>query len=402
MTTYQTGRGIAVNYYVESVFNTPPGAGTSNRFRANASGGLKLARALINPNEIRVDGMTSMGRLGSKSIAGSYSADASVGTFDPLLEAALRGTWTAAVAITEATAGLTSITTGTSTIVAAAGSWLTAGVRVGDVVRLTGHSTAANNSRNLRVTGVSALTLTVAETLVADAVADTAFTLTIARKLVMPAVPVRRSFTFEQYGVDTDLTEQFTGCRVSSLRVTGQPDGMCILEFGIVGADLNPLATGASPYYTSPTVTSTIALTLADATIRLGGADIAVLTSFEYMHDLRAATLPVIGSTLTPDVFENPAQGSGSVSGVRSDFTNLNRFKNETELELHVLMVEPESEPKDFISLFLPQIKLTGTDTGFGGDGALIETMPFIVGPKDGASATGYNNSMVVLATSAT
>ena len=42
------------------------------------------------------------------------------------------------------------ITTTTSTIVAAAGSWITAGVRVGDIVTLTGHSTAANNSLRLR------------------------------------------------------------------------------------------------------------------------------------------------------------------------------------------------------------------------------------------------------------
>lgn len=399
MTTYQTGRDVLLAYKAETIFNTAATAGSGYRFRANASSGLRLSRALIEPGEIRSDGMTSMARLGSKSVAGTLAADASVGTFDPLLEAALRGTWTAAVAITEATAGLTSITTGTNTIVAAAGSWITAGVRVGDVVRLTGHSTAANNSRNLRVTGVSALTLTVAETLVADAVADTAFTLTITKKLTMPTTPVRRSFTFEEYGTSIDLTEQATGCRVSSVRFVGQADGMFILEFGIVGADIVPLASGASPYFTTPTLTTTIALTLADATLRFGGADVAVLTAFEYMHDLRASTLPVIGGAVTPDVFENPAQGSGSISGARSDLTNLTRFTGETELELHVLAIEPESEPKDFISLFLPRIKLVGVDKGFGADGALIETMPFRAGPKEGT--TGYDTTMVTISTSA-
>jgi len=79
---------------------------------------------------------------------------------------------------TEATAGLTSITTTTSTIVASAGSWITAGFAVNDVVILTGHSTAANNNKPLNITALTASTMTVAQTLVADGVADTAFTVT--------------------------------------------------------------------------------------------------------------------------------------------------------------------------------------------------------------------------------
>jgi hypothetical protein len=404
MPTYQTGRNVLVAFKAESTFNTPPSAGSAFRFRPNASGGLKLARANIQPNEVRADGQTSMSRLGSKSVSGGYTGDISLGTFDPLLEAVLRGTWTAAVAITQATtfggsAAATSVTTGANTIVAAAGSWILQGVRVGDVIRATGLSDAANNSKNLRVTGVTALTITVAETLIVNAVADSSFTITISKKLYQSAVPVRRSFTFEEYDADVDLTEQATGCRISSVKISGQPDGMCLIEFGIVGADLIPLATGTSPFYTSPTLTTSIALTLADATIRYGGADILTLTSFEVTLDLAAKTQPVIGGIVTPDIFENPAQVSGSISGIRSDFTNLTRFTSETELELHVLMVEPESEPKDFISLFLGRIKLTGVDKGFGADGAMIETLPFMVGPKEGT--TGYDSSMLTLTTSA-
>jgi hypothetical protein len=399
MPTYQTGRNILVAFGVESVFNTPPGAGVGKRFRPNASAGLKLSRANIAPNEIRADGQTSMSRLGSKSVTGGYVGDLSLGTFDDLLQAVLRGTWVAAVAGTQATAGLTSVTTTANSIVASAGSWITAGFRVGDVVRFTNLSDAANNNKNLRVTSVSALTLGIAETLVVNAVADSAFNFTIAKKLVQPAVPVRRSFTFEEYDADVDLTEQATGCRIGSVKITGQPDGMCLIEFGIVGADLNPLATGASPYYTAPTLTTSIALTMADATIRYGGSDITTLTAFEVTLDLTPKTQPVIGALVTPDIFENPATVSGSVSGVRSDFTNLSRFIAETELELQVLMVEPESEPKDFISLWLPRIKLTGVDKGFGGDGAMIETLPFMVGPKEGT--TGYDSTMIAIATSA-
>lgn len=399
---FQTGRNILVAYKAETTFNTPPGVVTgANRFRPNSSSGLKLAMAEIAPGEIRSDGQTSMPRLGSRSVSGSYVGDLSVGTFDPLIEAALRGTWVAAVVLTQATGTSLTATAGPpGTLVRAAGSWITDGVRVGDVVRanITG-GPAGNNNRNLRVTGVSALTLTVAETLIVDATPRTTYTVTISKKIFQPATPVRRSFTFEEYDQDVDLTEQVTGARISSLKISGGPDAMCLIEFGIVGADLNPLSSGASPFYTSPTLTTSIALTLVDATIRFGGADIVVLTAFEVTYDLTAKTLPVIGSVVTPDVFENPSVVAGSVSAVRSDLTALTRLKAETELELHVLAVEPESEPKDFVSLFLPRIKIKGVDKGFGGDGAMIETQPFTTGPKE--NTTGYDSTMLSFSTSA-
>jgi hypothetical protein len=399
--TNQTGRNLLVAFGLETTFGTPPAAGIGKRFRLNGGGGLNLGMAVINPGEIRSDGMTSMGRYGSRSVTGGYPADISIGTFDDLIQAALRGTWVAAVTLTQATGTSVTATAGPpGTIVRASGSWITDGVRVGDVVKLNATGgPAGNNNRNLRVVGVTALTLTVAETLTVDATPRTTYTLTIAKKVTMPSVPVRRSFTFEEYENDVDLTGQFVGCRISSMHIVGQPDGMATIEFGIVGSNLLPLATGASPFFTSPTLTTSIGLTMVDASIRYAGADIVSLTSFDLTYDLRAAGQPVIGSTTTPDVFDNPATISGSISGIRQDFTNITRALAETELELQVMLVEPESEPKDFLSIWLPRIKITVPTKSYGNDGALIETMPFMVGPKEGT--TGYDTTMIGFSTSA-
>lgn len=396
---FQTQSNIVIAYKPEVTFGTPVTGGSGYQFRPNAGGGLSMSQAVINSNEIRSDGKSSIGRYGTKAVTGGYSADLSVGTFDPLFEAVMRSTWVAAVAITEATAGLTSITTTTSTIVASAGSWITAGVRVGDVIRLTGHATAANNSRNLRVTGVTASTITVAETLTADAVADSAFTVTILKKLSQGATPTRRSFTFEEYETDLDLSEQYVSCRVSSMRISGAPDSMAIVEFGIVGQTMNPLEVGTSPSLTSPTLTTTLGLTLSDASIRWGGSDQAVLTAFDMVFDMNAAGQPVIGSKLTPDIFENNSTLSGTLSGVRQDLVNVTRATAETELEFHALLVEPESEPKDCISIFVPRIKIQVPAKGIGNGGAMIETFPFMTGTK--GTATGYDDSMLTISTSA-
>jgi len=396
--TLQTGKNILIAYKAETTFNTPPAVVTgANQFRPNAGSGLKLARATIKPGESRSDGKTPMGRLGSKSVTGSYPADISVGTFDPLLEAVMRSTWVAATTISAGS--ITSATFAAHTITLTSGNAITLGVRVGDVIRVPTSVTPSNNNRNLRVTAVTALVITVAETLTVNATADTTVTIQIAKKLSQGTTPVRRSFTFEEYDADIDQSEQSTGVRVSSMKLSGQPDGMAVVEFGLVGADLVPLATSASPFYTAPTLSTSIGLTFVDAVIRLNGADIATPTAFDLTLDMTAKGQPGL-YIVTPDVFENNAELSGSVSLLRADLTNLTNFTSETEFELHLLLTAPEVEPKDFISIFIPRVKLTGVDKTIGSDGAMVTALPFMTGTK-GAGISGYDDSMLTILTSA-
>ena len=179
----QTGMNVLVAFKEELTFNVPPAPDSAERLRLNPAPGLTLAMPTILPGELREDLLTPIGRLGSRSVGGNYPCDLSVNSFDTIFEAVMRGTFAAAVPITEV--AMTSITTTASTIVAAGGSWITEGVRVGDIVRLTGHSTAANNDINLLVAAVTASTITVqGPPLTVDAAPDATFTLTILKKLV--------------------------------------------------------------------------------------------------------------------------------------------------------------------------------------------------------------------------
>jgi len=393
---HQTGYNTTVVYEAESAFDTPASGAGGFVFRANASPGMKLDRALIESGEIRSDGKPQATRLGSKSLAATYEADLSVGTFDPLLEAITRGTWQAAVAITQT--AMTSVTTGTNTIVAAAGSWITQGVRVGDIIRGTGFPDAGNNGRNLRVTGVVTLTITVAETLVVNASPDSSFTITILKKLIMGTTPVRRSFTFEEQQGDLTFSKQGSGLRVSSLRLVGQPNGMAKITLGLVGADM---VSAVSPIFTTPTLTTSIGLTWLDAAVRVNGVDRVNLTAFDMLFDIGAEGLPVIGSNKTPDVFEDRAKVNGSFSSTLTNDSDLTTFTGETEFEFQAGLVEPDSEPKDGIWLFMPRLKYTGhDDSGVGQKGAKIVTLPWYAATK-GAGVTGYDDSPLSILTSA-
>lgn len=395
---HQTGKNIRVSYKVEVSTGVAVTGTGSQQFRTNGGSGLQFSRATITPNEVRSDGKMTMGRLGSISVSGSLPADLSLGTFDTLLEGGVRGTWSTAITITQST--ITTITANASGFVSTGiGSWIGTDLKVGDVFRMSGTTSTVNDNKNLRVAALTTGTLTTVETLVVNTTTNTAFTLTRGKKLVMPSTPVRRSYTFDEYLADVDLSKVSVGCRVASFKVTGQPDGMAIIEFGVVGMGQTAGNNGNSPSLTSPTLTSTTPLTWLDASIKLGSADRTNLTGFEFTFDNGAQGLPVIGSSTSPDVFENNASLSGTVSGTVQDFTDFSAFVAETELEFHALLVEPEAEPKDYISFFIPRVKLTSYDTPQGGDGAMIASMGFMTGTK--GTATGYDDTMISIVTSA-
>lgn len=397
----QSAKNVTIAFKVESAFNTPPTTADAEFLRFTPSAGLNQTAANIQSNEARTDGLTSMGRLGSRSVQGSYSGEMSLGSHDTIYEALMRGTWAAALTITEATGEATEITTVADGIVGDTGSWIDAGLRVGDVIRLTGHSTTANNDKNLRIAALSATKITTHETLVVNSTPDTAFTITRGKKLVNPASPTKRTFYIDQRFVDVDGSQVFGGCRWTSLTVTGSPDGMAEVEFGVLGASMATLEGSESPYFVSPTAYNSRALVFADATINYAGTDIAVLTAFDLSYEINAALQAVVGSRTSPDVFDNNASLSGNMSMIREDFANVTRFADETEFKLHILLTEPESEPKDYISIFVPRCRLTDASAPIGGDGAMIESLPFEAGAQAEDLTNGLDATMLTIVTSA-
>ena len=328
----------------------------------------------------------------------------SLDSFDTVFEAMMRSTWVAAVTITEATGSLVNIFTGTNTIEApstiTAAGWLSAGLRIGDVFRITGFHETANNDLNLRLKSMSTHTLTVhGSPLVAESSLDTAFVITTGKKLKNPTSPTRRSFTFDEYNQDMDLSERFSGCRFTRMRISGSPNGQAEIELGVMGMSITALATGTSPYFTSPTEYTSDPMVFADALISFGGDEIAVATAFELVLEIDAQTLPVIGSTVTPDVFDNTARLSGSITFLREDLDRLSNYLDEDVLALHILLEEKESDPQDYIAIFVPRIKIMGHDSALGDDGAMVETLPWEAGVQ--ATATGFDQTLLTISTSA-
>ena len=137
----------------------------------------------------------------------------------------------------------------------------------------------------------------------------------------------------------------------------------------------------------------------ADASLSYNGTDVANCTAFSLKYTIAAKTEPVIGSSVTPDIFDNDATLTGSLSFVRADLANVTQFLGETELALHILLVEPGSEPKASIGIFVPRVKLTAADAQLGNDGAMVEVLPWTSGKSE--SVTGVDDTLLTISTSA-
>lgn len=359
---------------VQSALGSQSSSTGATIIRQTGGVGGRTTKAAIGSNEVRRDGMSTRGRHGLRKSTGTYTSEYSVGGFDDIMQAVMRGTWGSAdLAITEASviggsAAATSITTTTSTIVAAAGSWITQGLRVGDVIVLTGQATSTtNNSKNLRITGLTALVITVAETLVLNATPDTSFTVTrTGRVLVNPGAGalVKRYYTVEEYEYNTDQSEVFTDCVWGSYKLSMQPNGLLLLDTSWVGTGQTEVkASGSSPHFTTPATPTGAPLAVVEATIRMGGIDLVDLTSFDITVDNQPNAPDVISaSPYAPDVFSGSEMVGMNLTALRKDLVFMTDFLAETVYSLHILATENESEPKSFLSIYVPNFTLGSVD----------------------------------------
>jgi len=361
--TYQTNFNGYAAFKVQSGIGVQASGAGAKILRQTGGSPGKLSKAAIDSKEIRQDAQHTRGRHGMQTtIGGPYTTELSLGSVDDILEAILRGTWD--TELTLAAADFTSLTYGLHTIVFAANSPITKGIRVNDVLELTVAEDAGNALHNVRVTSLSATTITVAETLTVDAVADTTATLKRrGRKLIMPAAGslVNRYFTIEEQENDLASSRLFTDCFWKSAKISMAPNGLIMFEPSWIGTGAFSVNAGA-PILTTPTLPSSPPMAALDATLRLGGVDVADIAAFEITIDNGAVAPAVVGSKISPTVLPGLNQVSMSMTLLHKDMSYISAFLNETAFSLSFLAVENAAEPKNFISFNVPNFSLGSAD----------------------------------------
>lgn len=339
---------------------------------------LDLNKTSYQATELRSDYQVADMRLGMRSVAGDISGELSPGTYADLIAGALRSPFAAG------------ITTGPQTTIAASavaphftrttGSFLTDGFKIGDVIRATGFTNAANNATNFMITAVDATDLTVIQLngpvgIVTEAAGGSVTLAVAGKKALIPSSGFADTyFTFEHWFSDIQQSEVFTDCKVSQLDLALPATGMSTIKAAVMGLNMQ---TEQAAYFMAPAPETTSGILAAvNGVVVSGGKAVGIVTGATLTINGTLTTGAVVGSNVAPDVFDGTIKVTGQLTAYFQDATLRDQFVNETESSISFAMTTNNSANADFLAFTLPRIKISSAKKD-DGEKALSITIPF-------------------------
>lgn len=367
-----------VTYKVETTYGVLPGASAAQALRRVTSS-LDLTKDTYQSNEIRPDFQVGDMRHGLRKVGGQISGELSAKSYADFFAAALKKDFTAGVSITGASITVGG-TAGAWTITRGAGSFLTDGVKVGDIVRLTaGAFSAGNLNKNIQVSAVTATVLTGvvlnASALVPEGPVASATVAVIGKKTLIPQTGhTDKSFSIEHWHPDVPASETFTGCKVSKISINLPATGMATIAVEFAGKDVTG---GTAQYFTSPapvTVTGTMAAV--NGVVKVGGVSGGTITSASIEISCAQSSEPGIGSNVADQVSTGRVIVTGQITAKFDSTALRDAFYNETEVSAYLAFTADNTANSDFIAFSMGRLKLNGASKD-DGEKILIQTIPF-------------------------
>lgn len=398
--TVAVGVAKKVAYKAESSWGVAPGTSGAQLLR-RVSSTLNLKKQGYESNEIASHLQRLDFRHGMKSAEGQVSGEISPGTYKDFFAAICRKV----MAATAAMSGFTMTIAGTGptyTVTRSTGSWITDGVKAGDVTRITGGTfNAANLNKNLVVCAIG--TTAALTVMPLNGVAMTAEGPITGGTMSVPGkrtyVPTTghtdNSFAFEHYHQDLALSELFLGCKLNEMGIQLPTSGMATIDMGFMGKDLT---TGTAQYYSSPTAETTAGILAAvNGVLVANGTGIATLTGMSLTIRGGMQGVPVIGSNTYADIAEGRVLVEGQVTALFTDSSLRDYFINETEVSLVGVLSSSAAGTADFVGFSVPRVKF-GDASKDDGDKALIQTLPFtaLLNVSGGTSAASEQTTLVI------
>lgn len=358
----------------------PAAAGAQSLRRVTSS--LDLTKDTYQSNEIRPDFQVADFRHGMRKVGGSISGELSAKTYGDFIAAAVKKDFVAGVVLV----GM-SITVGGNasgwTITRSAGSWLTDGVKIGDVTRLTAGAFNANNlNKNILITavttlGLTGITLNGSSMTTEGPIASASLTVVGKKTMVPQSGHTDKSFAIEHWHPDvgaTGASEVFSGCKVSKVTFTLPATGMATVAVEFTGKDATP---GTAQYFTSPTpVTVTGVMAAVNGVVKVGSATGGTITSASIEISCAQSSEPGIGSNVADQVATGRVIVTGQVTAKFDSTAQRDAFYNETETGIYLAFTADNTANSDFVAFAMNRVKLNGASKD-DGEKILIQTIPF-------------------------
>lgn len=374
-------KGVAkvVAYKKESTWGTAAGASGGKQVR-RVTADFNLTKESYESNEIRTDRQLADFRHGVRSADGTLSGELSPNSYSDFMQSLVAKDFATVSAVT----GI-SVTIAASgslwTVTRAAGDWLSNGLKVGSVIRLTGAGlNAANASKNLLIVSMTSSAITVqvlnSSVLVAEGPIASVTATVVGKQTYVPATGhTEDSYTIEQWFQDISQSEVFTGMRVGTMNVQLPATGLTTVDFNFMGKDLS--AKGTTQYFSSPTAQGTNGIFAAvNGAMIVNGAPVALITSADFTVERAMENATAVGSNSVAEIFMGRIRVNGNMSVYFQDATFRNYFDDETAVSIVFALTTGTEAAADFLTFTLPKVKL-GSFQKDDGELGLVASISF-------------------------
>lgn len=393
-------RGVSkkVAYKKETAWGELAGAASAKYLRRVTSA-FNLTKETYESNEIRTDYQVADMRHGVRSAEGSLNGEFSPGSYTDFIQGVLARDFTAGgtatgLTVTIAAAG------NLFTIARTAGSWITDGFFVGNVIRLTGASlNVANQDNNLLIVAITALQITVrvlsGTTLVPQTSIASVGATAVGKQTFAPLTGhTDDSFTIEEFFSDIAQSEVYTGMKVGSMAMQLPATGLVTCDFSFMGKNLQQ--TGTTQYFTSPTNASANGIFAAvNGAVVVNGVPVSVITSADITIERGLEPAQTIGTNFAADVFTGRIRVNGNFSTYFENAAFRTYFDQEQTVSLVIALTTDNAKNAGVVSLVLPKVKI-GSATKEDGEMGIISQHSFTALLND-SSASGLPLTTVLV-----
>lgn len=357
-----------------------PKTGAGGQLLRRKTFSFNTASAITTNDEIASHMQDTGVAFGQKSANGKLEANLSPLTYKMLFSGLIRQDFAAVTPM--ASLSITIAGTGPYTLTRGTGSWLTDGVKNGDIGRLTaGSFDAANLNKNLFVISVTATILTVvalnktdmtAEGPVASATFDV-----IGKKAFSPTTGQTNDyFTFEDWYSDISHSEVFPDCKVGQCQVNMPATGAATASFDIIGRGERTI--GSTQALTTPGAETTTGVVQAvSGILYIDGVEVTGATGAQLTIDSGVAAMgAAIGSNTAEDLNQSRLKVSGSFTAQFKNSDLMALYNAQSSVSLTLVGSTSLEDDADFVAITLGKIRITG-DTPDDGEKEIIRTYNF-------------------------
>lgn len=379
-----------------------PGAGAGSQYMRRVTSQFSKDTATYENNEIATHQQSTGVAYGLKSASGKISGLLSPSSYKLFMASALRNDFAAGATTGAIITVAAVVTTGVQgTFTRSAGSYLTDGFKIGDVVRWTGWATTGvpNNSANMLIIALTATVMTVTRF---DTIAigpkvagDSVTCLVVGKKSVAPLTGHTNDyFTVEEWYSDITKSELFTDVKVGQIDVGLPATGNSTIGLTLIGLARTK---GNAQVLTGPTAqTSTAVLAASNGLLLVNGAIVTNVTGITFsINDTTVLGDAVVGSNSAGDLSVGRIKITGQFTGLFDSTTISDLYDAQTPIGLISVLMDATSNPlSDFIVFNMGRIKIT-SDPVDDGEKNLIRTYSFTAEINTAGGAALANDNTI-------